>query len=285
MPTNKQRTESVQPCVFLPRVDGEEVIRLFTAFKRREFGRREKILDQLAHLFCGNYRATAPLVDVLKSDLWLGRMPTMGVLPEAVVGLKSIVAACFAEDDAQFGLAKEQVAQALALLRPAHAAAVAERREVERLEAEALRKSFTLMLFDAQVGPDFFPSDLFFKLQESPHKENFLRVYGCEPNVPGLRKSFRLSAEVCRALSAAKAAAWAAAQQRFRESIHAGNMPERLGISKAEFIRWRADGRIPITFYSTFQKWGASLETTRHHPDEIAHITPDVIAAWRAADR
>lgn len=281
----KQHVERAQPCVFLSRVDGEEIVRLLKAFKRRGFRSRDKILDELARIFCGLYRGSESLAEVLKAGLWLDRMPEMGVLPEATEGLKSVVTACFAADEQQFNLAKDQVAQALVNLLPAHAADVALRREKERQEVESLRKSFTLMLFEAKVGPDFFPVELFFKLQASPCKEQFARVYGYEPTVPGLRKSFRLSEAVCRGLREAKAAAWAAAQQRFRESIHAGNMPEKLGISKAEFNRWRADGRIPITFYSEFQKWGATLETTRHHPDEIAHITPELISAWRDADR
>jgi hypothetical protein len=285
MTVRKRSAESHQPCVFLPAIDGEKVVQLFTAFKRRGFGRREKILDSLAELFCGNYRSDAALVDVLKSDMWVGRLTQMGVLPEAREGLIAAVAACFAEQEQQFEIAKSQVANALVQLLPAHAANVAARTEQDRLEVAALRTSFTLMLFEAQVGPDCFSTELFFKLQESPLKEQFVRVYGSEPTVPSLRKFFGLSAETCRALSAAKAAAWAASQQRFRESVHAAAMPEKLGITKTEFNRWRADGRIPVTFYCGFQKWGANLETTRHHPDELAHITPELIETWRTSDR
>ncbi len=75
-----------------------------------------------------------------------------------------------------------------------------------------------------------------------------------------------------------------AQQQWNKELVHASSMPEFLNISKTEFEYWRADGRIPITSTQNFNKWGKTLTTTLHHPNDFAHITTDTIQQWRNKD-
>ncbi len=75
-----------------------------------------------------------------------------------------------------------------------------------------------------------------------------------------------------------------ARQQWEKELIHASKMPTILGISKTEFEYWRADGRIPISSTQNFHKWGKTLTTTLHHPNDYAHITTELIQEWRNKD-
>jgi hypothetical protein len=269
---------------FLPQIEGNGIIAFLKSFKRRKFSVRRKALDALSQLLCGEYRASAAFVDVLESGVWESRLHQLGVPSEGVSSLVAAVTAIFSTDESQFESAKQRMAFALERYVPVQAMADASRQVAENQLKEELRKSLNVMFFEANVRRDCFPPELYFKLQSEPLRAQFFKVFGVEPDIPGLRKTFLLSRPVWEALRDAKAKAWADAQQRWRECIHAAGMPEYLGITKPEFRRWRADGRIPVTFYTEFEKWGRRLETTRHHPHDIAHITPELIALWRETD-
>jgi hypothetical protein len=270
---------------FQPQISEKCVLSFLRAMKRRKFHVRKNILRPLAELFYGPGTPPADFREILISGMWVKRLTEMGVMPEAIAGLKAATSALLAESEDLYDQAQAGVAEVLESFPAALKKATAARQEVERKEVEELRRKFSLLFFEHNVRPDNFPTGLYFSLQKQPRKDKFIRAFGCEPSISGLRNTFNLSREVCAQLKEAAKAAWVAEQKEFRECIHAAKMPEHLGISKGEFRKWRADGRIPITFYTYFQKWGRDLETTRHHPRDIGHITPEVIAGWREQDK
>lgn len=69
------------------------------------------------------------------------------------------------------------------------------------------------------------------------------------------------------------------------ELLHSSTLFSKLNITKTEFDKWRKDGRIPTSDTQTFQKWGKTLTTTLHHPDDISHINDELINKWREADK
>ena len=212
-------------------------------------------------------------------------------------------------------LARQQAAEAQAKARQQAADAEAQaRKEAAERRAERLQSFFDTLF--AEVARDVFPVELFFRLQDAAVYSQYVEVFGENPSVTALRKRFSLSSTVYRTLCDARQAASdakrvaveqakaerARALEAQREAtrvareaaaverawhnalIHAAQMPTHLGITKAEFDAWRANGRIPVSKREKFRKWGQTLETTLHHPDAIAHITPELITSWREQD-
>jgi len=66
--------------------------------------------------------------------------------------------------------------------------------------------------------------------------------------------------------------------------LHSSELFGMLNIKKSEFDKWRKDGRIKISKYQIFEKWGRVLETTLHHPEDIKYITQELIKSWREDD-
>ncbi|MBU9200047.1 hypothetical protein KTD31_01345 [Burkholderia multivorans] len=252
---------------------------------KRRFGGRAALFKELAQILCGNGADLESFMNVIEAGVWRTQLEKTGAMPEAIAGLDACIAFAQAPTDDAWVAAIGQIEEALNRYRTAIKAEAAAREEAERVAVAGFKKTFDVLFFEYGVSSSYFPKELFFKLQEEPYRSQFQRVYRTIPSIMGLRQTFKLKPPVWRELTAARDAAWAAAQQRWRECINAAKMPERLGITRSEFYRWRANGRIPVTFYTTFQKWGKELESTRHHPDDIAHITPELIAAWRDADK
>ncbi|WP_434716217.1 hypothetical protein [Paraburkholderia sp. A3RO-2L] len=253
--------------------------------KRRSFSGRAAVFKSLADILCGPGADLESFMNIIEAGVWRTQLEKAGAIPEAITSIAACIAFAQASTDDAFGAAIDQVMEALNNYRPALKAETAAREAAEKAAIAEFRKTFDVLFFQYGVSSTCFPSELYFKLQEEPYRSQFVRVYHTIPSILGLRKTFRLKPPVWRELTAARDAAWAAAQQRWRECINAAKMPEHLGITRHEFYRWRANGRLPVTFYTTFQKWGKELESTRHHPDDIAHITPELIAAWRDADK
>ena len=69
------------------------------------------------------------------------------------------------------------------------------------------------------------------------------------------------------------------------ELLHSSTLFSKLNITKVEFDKWRKDGRIPISDTQEFKKWGQTLTTTLHHPNDISHINSDLINQWRESDK
>lgn len=64
--------------------------------------------------------------------------------------------------------------------------------------------------------------------------------------------------------------------------IPAWKVPELLGITKAEYGRWKTEGRIPVEGLRSFQKWGKTLEYAVHPANLTERVTPVMIEHWRA---
>lgn len=88
-----------------------------------------------------------------------------------------------------------------------------------------------------------------------------------------------------RALVQADACAEAARLRDWRKSlVHSSEVPARLGITKAEYDRWLANGRLTPVEYREFRKWGKDLKAPIFDPEDLDAITPEVVARYRAQD-
>ena len=61
-------------------------------------------------------------------------------------------------------------------------------------------------------------------------------------------------------------------------------IPELLKITRADYQRWLADGRLKVALYREFTKWGKSLETPMFDPKVLEALTAQTLAKWRSDD-
>lgn len=62
--------------------------------------------------------------------------------------------------------------------------------------------------------------------------------------------------------------------------VHSSEVPKLLGITKAEYDRWKGTN-IPVTTYKSFRKWGQTLNVPYYSASSLAEISPTTIEAWR----
>jgi len=167
-----------------------------------------------------------------------------------------------------------------------------ERARVEK-EAAAARARDTIRAWaeKRQVGPEHFPLSFFETLQSSDARTLFRTAYGKDPSPTELRRVFRLRKPAYQALVEFKrhrirtAREQEAAQRKFEsELLHGAAVQACLKITAAEYSAWVAAGRLPIAKTETFYKWGRSNSIKLHHLSQLAHATPEQIAAWRRED-
>lgn len=146
------------------------------------------------------------------------------------------------------------------------------------------------MFTQAACSPSDFSSDLFTALQSGPGARDFMTVHGRGASASVLRDLYQLEEPVYRQLqrvqSEREAQIKAERAQRWeweQACLGAEDTMTVLGITRSEYDIWLADKRLPVTRLEHGRaKRGRA--TQAHHPDDLARVTPQIIASWRQKD-
>lgn len=179
----------------------------------------------------------------------------------------------------------------------------------ETARVAALTSSFSTWVSENGIAPDHFPVESFEHLQSPPNVARHVELFGAKPTLTQLRKQFGLKPAQYKALcaykqerdalarreasdqrEAARAAAQAARDAALRqkaweaELVISTDLPPLLGITKTEYEQWRKAGRIRVSKWKEFRKWGRSNQVAFHHPEDFNDITQEQIQQWREAE-
>jgi len=164
------------------------------------------------------------------------------------------------------------------------------RARAEQARASA-RKMLHALALQHHVGPDHLPLAFFEELQKDEARKLFRVAYGKDPSPEELRQVFNLTEEVYRSLAdiyrkrGRLEREKREAQRKFESELIPGAVVQsRLKITEAEYAAWTTMGRLPVAKTKTFRKWGQMKTVQYHHPSQLAHATPEQIAAWRQED-
>ena len=64
-------------------------------------------------------------------------------------------------------------------------------------------------------------------------------------------------------------------------AIHPSRLEEHLGCTKTERQRWQNEGKLPIVYYESFDKWGKTFKTPFYSFTDVLAIDEKTIKIWR----
>lgn len=112
-----------------------------------------------------------------------------------------------------------------------------------------------------------------------------VREFGMSKETRARLEAELVSYKAAKALDRQESARATRELQEWRRAlVPSFSMPETLGATKTEYQRWLKEGRLEPSTYRSVRKWGKSIEYPLFDGRELALITPEVLAQWRAED-